>query len=46
MHKMYILSDSGIDKTTLGWRFTSVVECLPSMHKTLGSFPSTVKKKN
>jgi hypothetical protein len=27
------------------WQVNLVVECLPSMHRTLGSFPETVKKK-
>jgi hypothetical protein len=30
--------------TRKGWECSTVVKCLPSMHKTLGSIPNTEKK--
>jgi hypothetical protein len=38
-------SEYCLKKKKKGWGYSSVVECLPSMHKTLGLTTSTVKKK-
>jgi hypothetical protein len=36
---------SWVRKRAMGWGFNSAVECLPSMHKGLGSVSSTTKLK-
>jgi hypothetical protein len=34
---------TGLESGAEGWRCSSVVYCLPSMHKTLSSLPNTTK---